>query len=147
MYLFILATFVTYRSSQAREWIQAAAATWATAVGFLTHCARAGTQIFFLMAAPTTYGSFQTRGGIGAVAARSTPQSQQRGIQASPATYTTTHNNTRSLTHWARPGIEPVSSWIQTVFITTEPRQEFLIFLKNAFYWSSRRGAVVNESD
>ena len=27
-------------------------------------------------------------------------------------TYTTDHGNTRSLTQWARPGIEPASSWM-----------------------------------
>ena len=27
-------------------------------------------------------------------------------------TYITAHSNTRSLTHWARPGIKPASSWI-----------------------------------
>ena len=38
--------------------------------------------------------------------------------------YTTAYNNTRSLTHWVSPGIEPVSSWILVGFITTEPWQE-----------------------
>ena len=33
------------------------------------------------------------------------------------AVYTTTHGNTRSLTHWARPGIEPASSWILVGFV------------------------------
>ena len=37
---------------------------------------------------------------------------QQCWIWATSATYTTTFGNTRSLTHWARPGIEPASSWI-----------------------------------
>ena len=27
-------------------------------------------------------------------------------------TYTTAHRNTKSLTHWVRPGIEPASPWI-----------------------------------
>ena len=39
-------------------------------------------------------------------------------------TYTTAHCNTGSLTHWARPGIEPSSSWIQVRFISAEPWQE-----------------------
>ena len=30
------------------------------------------------------------------------------------------HSNTRYLTHWARPGIESVSSWILVRFITTK---------------------------
>ena len=34
------------------------------------------------------------------------------------------HSNTRSLTHEARPGIEPVSSWILVGFVSPEPQQE-----------------------
>ena len=35
------------------------------------------------------------------------------------------HDNvTRSLTHWAKPGIEPVSSWMLVGFFTTEPQWE-----------------------
>ena len=41
-----------------------------------------------------------------------TPEPQQLGIWATSAIYTTTHSNARSLTHWARSGIEPASSWI-----------------------------------
>ena len=41
---------------------------------------------------------------------RPMPQPQPRQIQASSATYTTAPSNARSLTHWARPGIEPASS-------------------------------------
>ena len=40
------------------------------------------------------------------------PQPQQCKIQAESSTYTTGHGNAGSLTHWARPGIEPASSWI-----------------------------------
>ena len=32
----------------------------------------------------------------------------------------------QSLTHWARPGIEPMSSWILARFVTTEPWRELL---------------------
>ena len=38
-------------------------------------------------------------------------------IQAIYVTYTTAHGNTTSVTHWARPGIEPTSSWILVSFI------------------------------
>ena len=38
--------------------------------------------------------------------------------------YTTAHGNAGSLTHGARPGIEPVSSWMLVRFVSTEPRQE-----------------------
>ena len=46
---------------------------------------------FFFMAAPMAYRSFQARGQIRAAAA---------GLHRS-------HSNTRSLTHWLRPGIKP----------------------------------------
>ena len=74
-------------------------------------------------AAPEAYGSSQARGWIRAVSCQPTPQPQQRGIQAVSVTYITAHGNT--LTHWARLGIEPVSSWPLVGFVTTEPCQEF----------------------
>ena len=43
---------------------------------------------------------------------RPMPQPRQLGIQAVSVTYTTAHGNAGSLTHWARPGIEPESSRI-----------------------------------
>ena len=52
------------------------------------------------------------------------PQPHQWGIQAASVTYTTAHCNAGSLTHWARPGIEPVSSWMLVRFISLEPWQE-----------------------
>ena len=39
-------------------------------------------------------------------------------------TYTAAHSNAKSLTHWARPGIEPTSSWVLVRFVTTEPQWE-----------------------
>ena len=39
-------------------------------------------------------------------------------------TYTTAHPNARSLTHWARPGTEPVSSRMQVGFVSAEPQGE-----------------------
>ena len=56
----------------------------------------------------------------------------QRWIQATSSTYTAAHSNARSLTHWARPGIKPLSSWIIVRFISAEPRRELrkeLVFL------------------
>ena len=38
------------------------------------------------------------------------PQPQQRGIWAASGTYTRAHGKAGSLTHWARPGIEPTTS-------------------------------------
>ena len=55
-------------------------------------------------AAPTAYGGSQARGWIGAIAAG--------------------HSNARSLTRWARPGIEPETSWLLVRFIPTAPQRE-----------------------
>ena len=41
-----------------------------------------------------------------------TPQPHQLGIRAASATYTTGHGNAGSLTHRARPAMEPMFSWI-----------------------------------
>ena len=41
----------------------------------------------------------------------------QRRIQATSATYTTAHGNTGSITHWARPGVEPETSWFLVGFV------------------------------
>ena len=65
-----------------------------------------------------------------------TPQPQQRQIWTVSATYTTVHGNTRSLTHWARPGLEPASSWMPVRFVPTEPRQE-LLGLCTFYSWNS----------
>ena len=62
-----------------------------------------------------TYGGSQAGGRIGAVAA---------GLHHS-------HSNVRSLTHRARPGIEPESSWIPVRFISTEPQRELLDIILN----------------
>ena len=40
------------------------------------------------------------------------------------ATYIIAHGNVRSLTHWARPGIESSSSWFPVGFVTTELQRE-----------------------
>ena len=58
-------------------------------------------SFFFLRATPVAHGGSQARGQIGAVA----------------------------LTHWVRPGIKPVSSWILVRFISAEPRWELQLLL------------------
>ena len=86
--------------------------------GFLTRCATAGTPdyillLFILLIGPHPHhGSFQARGSNQSHSGWPAPQPQQRRIWATSATYTTAHSNTRSLTHWLRPRIEPESSWI-----------------------------------
>ena len=74
-------------------------------------------------------GSSWARGWIGTEAASLLAQPQQCKIQAVSVTYTTTHGITGSLTHWARPGFNPSSSWILFGFLTTEPQWELLINL------------------
>ena len=54
------------------------------------------------------------------------PQPQQCEIWAMSVTYMTVHGNARSSTHWAEPGIKPMSSWIPVGFITIEPQWELL---------------------
>ena len=60
-------------------------------------------SFFFFKAAPTAYGVSQATGQIGATAAS--------------ATSTTAQGNTRSLTHWVRPGIKPATSWFLVGFV------------------------------
>ena len=43
---------------------------------------------------------------------------------ATSATCTTAQGNARSLTHWVKPGIQPVSSWIVVVIVSTALQQE-----------------------
>ena len=61
---------------------------------------------FFFRAIPAAFGCSQAKGQIRATAA---PHS---------------HSNTRSLTHWVRPAIEPASSWILVRFVSTAPQQK-----------------------
>ena len=57
------------------------------------------------------------------------PQPQQCGIRATSATYTTAHGNAGSLTHWARPGIEPATSWFLVGFVNHWATMETPYFL------------------
>ena len=47
-----------------------------------------------------------------------TPQPQECHIWATSMTYDAAHGNTGSLTHWMRPGINPMCSWILGGFTT-----------------------------
>ena len=81
--------------------------------------------LFFLFrASPMAYRSSQARGWIRAAAAGLHHSQSNNGS----ATYTTAHSNAGSLTHWVRPGIEPVSSWILVRFFTTEPQWKLLVY-------------------
>ena len=68
----------------------------------------------------TAYGSSLAGGQSGPTAASLTPQPQQQYVWTESVTCTTAHVNARSSTHWARPGIEPETSWILVRLITSE---------------------------
>ena len=82
--------------------------------GYCPHCQEAGStwspaffSFFFLLfrTAPVTHGASQTRGLITTTA----------------ASLCCSHSNARSLTHWAKPGIEPETSWFLVGFVSTAP--------------------------
>ena len=77
--------------------------------------------LFLFRPEPVAYGHSQARGQVRAVAAGL----HQCGIRATSVTYTTAQS--QSLTHWARSGIEPVSSWLLVGFVTAELWRELLI--------------------
>ena len=54
------------------------------------------------------------------------PQSQKHQFRAPSATYTTVHGSAGSLTHWAVPGVETMSSWILVGFISAAKAQRDL---------------------
>ena len=67
---------------------------------------------FFFRAAGAACGSSQAGG---------------RGwMKATAASLHHSHSKARSLTHWARVGIEPASSWILVGFFSAEPQWELL---------------------
>ena len=85
---------------------------------------------FFFWAVCVAYRSSQARGWIGDAAAG---LHHNHRIWAASSTCTIAPNNTRSLTHSSRPGIEPASAWILVRFVTAQPQQE-LLFLS---FWGT----------
>ena len=81
-------------------------------------------SFFFFKVVPTTCGGSQARGLISATAAGL--HYSYSNTRSEPRLWHIHHisRQCRILTHWARPGIKPVSSWIQVGFISTEPRWE-----------------------
>ena len=73
-------------------------------------------------AAPVAYEGSQARGLIRAVAA-GLRQSHSNAI-SEPCLWPTPQltANTGSLTHWVRPGMESVSSWMLVRFVSNEPQ-------------------------
>ena len=96
-------------------------------------------------AIPTAYGGSRARGQIRA-AATSLPHSHSN-IRSELHLWPTPQrwrdpkvgkSSTRSLTHQARPGIEPESSWILVGFVTAEPPQElWFSFFKHVIICSN----------
>ena len=68
--------------------------------------------LFFFKATPAAHGGSQARGLIGAVATSPCQSHSNEGSEPHPWPYTTAHGNARCLTHWARPGIKPTTSWL-----------------------------------
>ena len=70
-----------------------------------------------------------------------TPQTQKCQIRAVSVTSATVHGNSGSPTHWVRPGIELLSSWILVGFISAAPQWELLYeylfsnYLQKSLYW------------
>ena len=86
-----------------------------------------GLFLFFFLfrVASVAYEGSQARGWIGAVAnGLRHSHSNARSYLALSATNTTADDNTRSLTHRVRPGIEATSSWTLVRFVSAEPRRE-----------------------
>ena len=86
---------------------------------------------FFLVfcpfrATPAAYGGSQGRGLIRAVAAGLHQSRSNATSRAASAAYTTAHGNAGSLTHWARPGIEPATSQLLVRFVSAAPQWELL---------------------
>ena len=73
----------------------------------------------FFRATPAVHESSWARVQIGAAAADlQHSHSNARSERAACETCTAAHGHTRSLIHWARPGMEPISSWLLVRFIT-----------------------------
>ena len=76
------------------------------------------------------YGVSQARGLIRATAADLRHSQSNNQIRAASANYTTAHGKAPgSLTHGARPGIEPKTSWFLVGFVSAAPLWELLFFV------------------
>ena len=89
--------------------------------------------LFFLRPAHVTYGGSQARGWIRAIASshsHSHSYSNEACMQPTPQL---TEMLDPYLTHWARSGIEPETSWMLVRFVSTEPRwnSSFLIWKRS----------------
>ena len=69
------------------------------------------------------YGSPHARGWIRAADASLLHSHMQCQIRATSVVYVIAHGNSESITHWARPGVEPAYSWILVSFLTSESQR------------------------
>ena len=92
---------------------------------FLVFCQTSRSFLFFsfsflFWATPVGIWKGPDQGSNPSCSRRPKPQPQQLSIWALSVTHTPGHGITGSLTHWARPGIEPASSWILVGFVISE---------------------------
>ena len=78
-------------------------------------------------AVPAAYGRSQARGWIRAEL-QLLAYFTATAMQDLSRDYTTAHGNMGSLTHWARPGIEPAFSWMLVVLLVLSCNKAFLIW-------------------
>ena len=123
--------------SMVLEWVVLKHGLWIQAANLPWHFYFILFHFSLFRAAAMAYGDSQARGQFRAVAAGQY-HSHSR-IWAASANYTTAHSNVRSLTHWARPVIEPVPSRMLVRFISAEPEWEFLLFYLFLSFWGHTR--------
>ena len=73
---------------------------------------------FLFRATPVTCGCSLAKSRVRVAAASLHDSPQKHQNQATSASYTAACGNARSLTHWARWGIKPASSWILVGFLS-----------------------------
>ena len=100
-------------------------------------------DLYFLLlrAAPGAYGDSQA-GVKSELQLPASARARAMQDQAMSATYTTAHSNAGSLTHWAKPGEEPATSWFLVRFVSAVPQQELPPAL---FYIISYRLEILNK--
>ena len=80
-------------------------------------------------ATPTAYGGSQARGPIRATAAGLCQSHSNARSEPCLWPTTTALGNAGSASHWARPGIEPETSWFLVRFVSDAPQRELLLLL------------------
>ena len=83
--------------------------------------------LFLFRATSVSYGGSQARSLIGATAAGGHHSHSNSRSEPHLRPNTTAHGNAGSSTHWARPGMEPATSWLLVGLVATAPRWELLI--------------------